>query len=85
MLAALGFNLGGYVHLTAAVLGLSAILASSSLAFTVVKWLGAAYLVYLGIGALRSKQGQPLVADSTQKGMGTLFIMLGLRLAAEKA
>jgi threonine/homoserine/homoserine lactone efflux protein len=68
MLAALGFNLGGYVHLTAAVLGLSAILASSSSAFAVVKWLGAAYLVYLGIGAIRSQQGQPVIADSTLPG-----------------
>lgn len=62
VLAALGFNLGGFVHLTGAVLGLSAILASSSAAFTVVKWLGAAYLVYLGIGALRSRQANPAVA-----------------------
>ena len=60
MLAALGFNLGAYVHLTAAVLGLSAILATSSVAFTVVKWLGAGYLIYLGIRALRSNQ-VPLV------------------------
>jgi hypothetical protein len=70
ILAALGFNLGGYVHLTAAVLGLSAILASSSVAFTVVKWLGAAYLVYLGISALRSQQGRPVVADSTFPSRG---------------
>src|SRR2546429_890814 len=39
VLAAVGFNLGGYVHLTAAVLGLSAILATSSVAFSVVKWI----------------------------------------------
>jgi len=63
VLAAVGFNLGGYVHLTAAVLGLSAILATSSVAFSVVKWIGAAYLVYLGIGVLRSKQG-PLVISA---------------------
>jgi len=54
LMAALGFNLGGYTHLTAAVLGLSAIIATSATAFTVVKWLGAAYLIYLGIGTLRS-------------------------------
>jgi threonine/homoserine/homoserine lactone efflux protein len=75
ILAALGFNLGGYVHLTAAVLGLSAILASSSVAFTVVKWLGAAYLVYLGISALRSQQGQPVVADSTFPSRGGKTIL----------
>ena len=56
ILAALGFNLGGYVHMTAAALGLSAILATSSVAFSVIKWLGAAYLIYLGIAALRSSR-----------------------------
>jgi threonine/homoserine/homoserine lactone efflux protein len=74
ILAALGFNLGGYVHLTAAVLGLSAVLASSSVAFSVVKWLGAAYLVYLGIGALRSRQGLSAISDSTPGRRGkTIF------------
>src|SRR5579863_2123427 len=67
MLSAIGFNLGGYVHLTAAVLGLSAILATSATAFTVVKWVGAAYLVYLGLGALRSKQG-PLASGTEAVG-----------------
>jgi threonine/homoserine/homoserine lactone efflux protein len=56
ILAALGFNLGGYTHMTAAALGLSAILATSATAFSVIKWLGAAYLIYLGIGALRSSR-----------------------------
>jgi threonine/homoserine/homoserine lactone efflux protein len=60
VMAAIGFNLGGYIHLTAAVLGLSAILATSSVAFTTVKWVGAAYLVYLGIAAMCSRRG-PLV------------------------
>lgn len=63
ILSAVGFNLGGYVHLTAAVLGLSAILATSATAFTVVKWVGAAYLVYLGLGALWSGQG-PLAIET---------------------
>ncbi len=57
LMAALGFNLGGYAHLTAAVMGLSAILATSSLAFALVKWIGAAYLIYLGIMAFYGKRG----------------------------
>ncbi|HVY24217.1 MAG TPA: LysE family translocator [Steroidobacteraceae bacterium] len=68
-LAALGFNLGGYVHLLAAVLGLSAILQTSAVAFTVVKWLGAAYLMYLGFSALISRQ-KPLIIDDSLSNDG---------------
>ena len=57
VLAAVGFNLGSYVHLTAAALGLSTLLATSAFAFSVVKWLGAGYLVYLGLTALWTNQG----------------------------
>jgi threonine/homoserine/homoserine lactone efflux protein len=51
----LGLELGNLVHVFAAALGLSAILLSSTLAFDLVKYLGAAYLIYLGIRKLRSK------------------------------
>jgi threonine/homoserine/homoserine lactone efflux protein len=61
------------------VLGLSAILAASSVAFSVVKGLGAGYLIYLGVRPLRSKQG-PLVV--TGDGLAQ---HIGLRLAAEQA
>lgn len=54
--AALGINLGAYVHLLAALLGLSAILMTSSVAFSIVKWIGGAYLIYLGINAIISKK-----------------------------
>jgi len=46
---------GALVHIFAAAFGLSAILATSAMAFSVIKYIGAAYLVYLGIQALRSK------------------------------
>lgn len=50
--AALGLGVGYFAHTLAACLGLSAIILNSALAFSIVKWLGAAYLVYLGIQSL---------------------------------
>jgi threonine/homoserine/homoserine lactone efflux protein len=49
LVSALGIGVGTIVHVAAAALGLSALLMSSAIAFSVVKYLGAAYLIYLGI------------------------------------
>ena len=57
MLAALGIGAGCLFHVTLAALGLSALLAASDLAFTLVKWAGAAYLVWMGVGMLRTRGG----------------------------
>ena len=54
-IAALGIGAGTFVHILAAVLGLSAILASSQTAFDVIKWIGAAYLVWIAYSLLRSR------------------------------
>jgi len=59
--SSLGLGMGGIVHVVAAAFGLSAILAASATAFTVVKLLGAVYLIYLGIQKLREagKEANP--------------------------
>jgi threonine/homoserine/homoserine lactone efflux protein len=49
LVAALGINAGAYVHLIAAVTGLSAILLTSSIAFAAIKYIRAAYPVYLAL------------------------------------
>ena len=52
--AALGISAGCLVHVAAAALGVSALLAASSAAFGVLKWVGAIYLVWVGVQMLRS-------------------------------
>lgn len=52
VISALGVGTGGMIHIAAAVAGLSSLLVSSATAFNVVKYLGAAYLVWLGLRKL---------------------------------
>lgn len=54
--AALGIGTGTIVHVLAAALGISAILATSATAFTVVKLVGAAYILYMALGLLRTRR-----------------------------
>src|SRR5215203_3867187 len=56
IVSALGITAGCMVHIFAAVIGLSAILAQSALAFDIIKYLGGAYLVYLGVRSFFSKK-----------------------------
>jgi threonine/homoserine/homoserine lactone efflux protein len=55
LMSAVGVGAGLCVHVTAAILGLSAILLSSASAYEAVRWAGAAYLVLLGIRSLFSR------------------------------
>ncbi len=58
-----GITTGGLVHVLAAAFGLSALLVSSATAYSVVKYAGAAYLVYLGIKKLRE---HPVAVDGVE-------------------
>ena len=55
LVSVLGIHTGSIVHVAAAALGLSAILASSALSYDIVKYVGAAYLIWLGIRTLRGR------------------------------
>lgn len=74
IVAAIGINAGAYVHLTAAVAGLSALLLTSSIAFSIVKWLGAVYLIWIGVQALRSKHETASLTDGSSKVFSTRAI-----------
>ncbi len=56
MVSVLGIHAGSLVHIAAAVAGLSALLARSAVAYSVVRYVGAAYLVYLGVRALTERE-----------------------------
>lgn len=73
VVAAIGLNLGTLLHSVAAAAGLSALLAASASAFAAIKFAGAAYLVHLGIRALRSSTHAPGRApESTAPVLATL-------------
>ena len=56
IVAGLGITAGCFVHITAAALGVSALMAASSTLFTVLKWVGAAYLLWMGLRMLLSRE-----------------------------
>ncbi len=64
--SAFGVALGGLVHVALAAVGLSAILASSASAFAVVKWLGVAYLVWLGLSRIFAGDGEAHASPSVE-------------------
>ncbi len=73
LVSALGIAGGGLVHVAAATAGLSALIASSASAFTVVKLAGAAYLIALGLWRLAGRGGEE-TAEQEQPATHRLFV-----------
>ena len=83
----LGTGLGGMLHVLAAALGLSVLLAQSALAFSIIKYVGAAYLVYLGVRMLMQKtpegDAKPVSAQGARRAFaeGILVEALNVKTA----
>lgn len=74
IVSALGISAGCIVHLIAAVAGLSAIIASSAIAFSMIKYAGAGYLIWLGYRSFFNKQNVfNLGEDTGQKSLPAIF------------
>jgi threonine/homoserine/homoserine lactone efflux protein len=69
ILSSLGTFAGGMIHVFAAALGISAVLAASAVAFHTVKYAGAAYLVWLGIRMIRTRNAElPVETSAPSRG-----------------
>ncbi len=77
LLSMFGVCLGYLVHTVLAVLGLSALLQTSETLFNVIRYVGAAYLIYLGFRAFRSSQ-QLSISTDTAPGPGTNLVFTGI-------
>jgi threonine/homoserine/homoserine lactone efflux protein len=73
LVSMLGIQVGALVHVAAAALGLSALLVQSAVAFSIVKYAGAAYLVYLGLRKLLAREPLQVGAGRPPKALGRLF------------
>jgi threonine/homoserine/homoserine lactone efflux protein len=83
VVAAMGITAGCFVHIFAAAVGVSALMAASVTAFTVLKWVGATYLVYVGVRLLLSKAAPAIqleavspnfTGDNGQNSLRTVFL-----------
>lgn len=68
---------GLLIHTSAAVLGLSALLMQSATLFTILKYIGAAYLIYIGFSALRTLKNPPTEEEIVVKGKAKSFFLQG--------
>ena len=73
LLSAAGASVGLVVHSTFAAVGLSALLRQSAFAFSAVKYVGAAYLIYLGVKALLDREGFDVSREAAPIGPRSIF------------
>jgi threonine/homoserine/homoserine lactone efflux protein len=73
IVSALGIGAGCFVHMLAAVAGLSALVAQSALAFEILKYAGAAYLVYLGIRSIFDRSTSGIRETTHTRSMSRIF------------
>jgi threonine/homoserine/homoserine lactone efflux protein len=73
LVSALGISVGTLVHTAAAAVGLSALLMSSAMAFSAVKYLGAAYLIYLGVQKIRRDESFVIEGDAPRVKLSRIF------------
>jgi len=73
LVSVLAIESGNFFHALAAAFSLSAILLSSALAFDVVKYLGAAYLIYLGVRKLTTREDAEAVQAIERKSLGRIY------------
>jgi threonine/homoserine/homoserine lactone efflux protein len=74
LVSVLGVHVGTLAHIFAAAAGLSALLAASATAFSVVKYLGAAYLIYIGVRRLLDRSTKSLAAPGEPKRLRRAFL-----------
>lgn len=73
VVSVLGIGLGTMVHVLAAALGISALLVSSAAAFNLVKYLGAAYLIYLGVRKLMQRDEKVVAVHAEVQPLSRAF------------
>lgn len=73
LVSVLGVQTGGLLHVFAAALGLSALVFSSALLFSVVKYVGAAYLIYLGVKTILSREQVHEAALPAPRSLGQVY------------